>query len=1045
MLDLRFLGPPRVSREGERVTAFVTNKALALFVYLSLNEGHHSRRVLAGLLWGGVSAKRARRSLRVVLHNLRQLFPEYLAVTRKRVAFVHEQPVRLDVTAFEALAGQNELDALVRAAALYRGSFLEGLSVEGEAAFQVWLRGEQERLRLLLLQVLERLAEQYVAGGCWSEAEETMRRLLALEPWSEVAHRQLMLLLARQGAYGAALAQYEQCRALLEAELGLHPMPETEALQRRIRRLRTTPRHNLPAPTDPIVGREPDLAALGALLRDEAVRLVTITGLGGVGKTQLAAAAAARQRAFFLDGLWWAPLAGITDARVLPAALLTALGVERAGDVEPEAQLLDFLRDREMLLVLDNFEHLLGEHVLAGTGFLTEILQTAPAVKLLVTSRVPLKLQAEHVYPLSGLPFSTWTTVAEAQAQPGVRLFLEHARRVSPSFTLREEDLAALQRLVELTEGLPLALIMAAGFAKVLRPGEIAAEIAGSLDFLEAAHRDVPLRQRSMRAIFEAAWERLGERERDLFAALSLFRGFTLAAARAVTAAAGLGTLSPRDLARLAERSLVAREGEGRFDLHELLRQFAGERLEGAGRAEAVRDAHADHYMGALARLLPALKGKDQLGAVAAIEADFANIRRAWRSASVRGRWEHFPAASQSLCLFSLFRSRHFEGIDLFQYALQGGERQQPAYPYLLAGCKFLERQAGLTEEALSSVPELRALIDRPGDPHAQRYCRLVLGLMLASHGEPEEALALLAGVEAEYHDKKDHFYTAVALWRSGLVYDRAGQVEPARNTYQRGLEMAQEGGDRYVASVLSNNLGTTLWRQEGAGEAAESYFQTAARLTKELGANHWYAYILGILSRLRAARAGDLAAGRALLEEALSVPRAHDVAWVRAGLLLTLALSHWFEREYEQVLALTHEVLALGKGARAGRPRAIILRAVAHHALGEHEKATELAKQWLEGTAKDPPGGKQDDFFPYIGLLLAERGANERAVEALAYGLSQFGADAGAAFDPHIARLRAELEERLGSERFAAAWERGEGLDAVAIAGELLEALEGE
>lgn len=1020
MLNLCFLGRPLILDGGEPVTGFVSDKALALFSYLALNEGFHSRQSLAGLLWGDVSEKRARRSLRVALHNLRQLFPDYLDVTRKEAAFVQDRAVQIDVRTFEGLVRQNEVDALDRAAALYCGSFLEGLVVDGQAAFEAWRRGEQERLRLLLLQVLERLADRQAAQGCLVEAEQTVRRLLALEPWSEVFHRRLMLLLARQGKYGAALAQFEQCRDALATGLKLDPMPETEALKRRIQRLRITPRPNLPAQSSPLLGRERELEELYARLVSDQTRLLTIVGLGGVGKTRLAVEVAARQRPFFLDGVFWVSLSGTTEHTELPGDLLTALGTESGPEQTPRERLLDFLRNKELLLVLDNFEHLLG-----GTALVGEILQTAPAVNFLVTSRVPLRLQAEHVYSLYGFRSADWQTRAEANADPAVQLFLEHARRISPSFALQEDELPALRALLRLTDGLPLALILVAGFAEVLTLREIVTEIDNSLDFLESTHGDLPTRQRSIRAIFEATLERLSERERARFAALSVFRGgFTMEAARAVT-----GCL-PRDLVRFAALTIVTRGMQGRFGVHELLRQFAAERL-ALGGAEAALDAHSCYYMQTLARLLPDLKGRDQLGALDFIDADFDNLRTAWRRAAAQGHWEHFQEASQSLCLYSLFRSRHFDGIELFQVALASNRATQSARAHLLAGRNLLQQRVDRRDEMLASIPELRAATEATADPDTIAYCRLMLGQTLHYRSEDrEEAALLLASARRYYTEVQDPFYSALALWREGLVQVVIGQECRGMALWRRGVKLARSAGDRYVTGTILHNLGSVTANREGPTEQAERYFREAVALRSEVGARAHYAHSLGTLSLLLDSREGDVGPGLALLEEALAIARAHDVPYIQASLLGQLAWYRVREQQYEESLALTAEALSFTRKGSYVWANLCAVRGITLLSLGDTNEAALFLKRFLTARVSDAQLHILDGHLAYLGIVLARQDKPDLGAELFAYGLGQTGYLPAPGLAVDVFRFQSELEEALGEAGFAAAWDRGSLLD---------------
>ncbi|MDX1665368.1 MAG: BTAD domain-containing putative transcriptional regulator [Candidatus Promineifilaceae bacterium] len=1063
MLKIRFLGRPPFVHASEPVTGFVSDKALALFAYLAMNEGFQSRAALAGLLWGEMTDKRARANLRHALHNLRQLFPDHLEVTRKQAAFIPDAPHWMDVTVFEQLAGQShKLDALAEAAALYRDDFLAGLVVDGEAAFEAWRRAEQERLRLRLLQVLERLAEQYVAQGCWRDAEETSRRLLALEPWRESSYRRLMLLLARQGQYSTALAQYEQCREVLEEELGVAPMPETRALQRRILRLRASPRDNLPARPQPLLGRERELAEVGALLRDEAVRLVTISGLGGVGKTRLAAEIAAKQRPFFLDGVFWVPLVGVQEASHLPGHIATVLGVENVPGETPRERLLAFLHDKELLLVLDNVEHVLGQHTPSGPSFLNDILEAAPGVKLLVTSRERLQLRAEQFYPLSGLNYSEGKTLPEMEAAAAFQLFLHHARRVRPSFSLQSEHLEPLRALVQQVEGMPLALILAAGWVEVLGPKEIAAQIDQSLDFLEGTFRGVPARQQSMRAVFEGTWERLSEDEQALFVALSVFEGeFNLEAARAVAGA------SPHNLMRLAGRSLLNQEGEGRFVLHELLRQFAAERLQQTDQAEAVRDAHSAYYMELLAAQLPKLKGPEQLRALQAIGADFKNVRAAWRRADRKGNCD-LSAASRSMFLYALMRVRYQDGIELLQVAEMDEEVsvppvKEPARAYRLSGCALLAvaatRPVAPTsfeqllhrdpaadprlDEGVKKIQALEAALQTVSDSEPLAYARSALGILLAPSEKQEKAESLLKSALVYYRKQNAPYELALCLARLASFHMLRSEWEQVIAHRREALALLKGTDEHFLRSELLAGLASVLWQVEGPTRRVEEYYRQSAALRKQLGTQVLYASSLAEVAEVMLWREGADAEAAPLLEEALAVSETQKIPQVRLRLMLHVITLRLSEGRFEEALRLCRQRLPELPPDSLEASWTRLQSAVALLGLSRFAEATPFLKEYVSWTLQENKISYMTMAFPYLAFVLVARQEEERPVALLAHALCCSPLRGALAVDPLVRRFRAEMETRMGEKRFAAAWERGEKLDAKSAAVEALEELD--
>ncbi|MBT5772929.1 MAG: adenylate/guanylate cyclase domain-containing protein [Dehalococcoidia bacterium] len=342
-------------------------------------------------------------------------------------------------------------------------------------------------------------------------------------------------------------------------------------------------RHNLPTQLTDLIGREREVVELTEYLRNG--RLVTILAPGGTGKTRIAVDVAAEVSDDFPDGVFLVQLAPIASPEGIPQAIAEALDVSLSSDADMQQQLLDYLRAKQQLIVLDNFEHLAE-----AARLVPAMLEAAPGVKVLATSRIRLNVSSEVVYPLGGVDLDAENLLESDAAQ----LFVTEASRAMPGFTLQPADEEPLRQILQLTQGTPLAIILAAAWVDTLPVREIAEEIARSVDFLETEQSDMPDRHRSMRAAFDYSWEMLGEEERKLFSQLSLFRGgFTRDAARAVAGA------SPRDLARLSNKSfLVANPDTGRFVVHELLRQY-GEEMLTADQAlcDETIASHVDFYV----------------------------------------------------------------------------------------------------------------------------------------------------------------------------------------------------------------------------------------------------------------------------------------------------------------------------------------------------------------------------------------------------------------------------------------------------------------
>jgi DNA-binding SARP family transcriptional activator len=429
-LMLVLLGPLQVTSHGQPLRGLAYDKVRALLAYLAVEaERPHRREALTGLLWPDQPERKARHSLRQALVTLRQALGDqtamapFLLISHETVQFNRDGDCKLDVATFTALLAacnthaHRQIEAcpscaqrLAQAITLYRGDFLEQFFLRDSAPFEEWALLRRERLHQQALQVLTDLASYHERRGEYAHMQRYALRQIELEPWNEAAHRHIMRALVLSGERGAALAQYERCRRILADELGVEPEEATTALYQRIRdgtaaqamkraeESRAAPIYNLPAPPTPLIGRHDELAALAALLCDPACRLVTIVGPPGIGKTRLSLAVASNLRGEFEDGVAFVALAPIDDPNLVAATIAQPLEVKERANRPLVQSLKDELRDRHLLLILDNFEQVVDAAPLVG-----ELLTAAPALTVLVTSRIPLHLAGEHEYAVPPL------------------------------------------------------------------------------------------------------------------------------------------------------------------------------------------------------------------------------------------------------------------------------------------------------------------------------------------------------------------------------------------------------------------------------------------------------------------------------------------------------------------------------------------------------------------------------------------------------------------------------------------------------------------
>ncbi|HET9223227.1 MAG TPA: BTAD domain-containing putative transcriptional regulator, partial [Roseiflexaceae bacterium] len=635
----------------------------------------HRREALIGLLWPEQSEALALNNLRKALHRLRQTLRDQdavsprLLITPKTVQFNPNSDHRLDVAELTALlescrqhthrrlqtcAACNQLLRL--AAHLYRGDWLHGFLLADCVAFDEWLRRQA-------LEALYPLTEFYVRRAQYGLAQRYALQQIALEPWRESGHRQLMRALAFGGERGAALAQFAACRRVLAEELGVEPEPETNELYDWIASGSLQARSstsNLKPLTTPFIGREGELARLCERLLDPAQRLVTLVGEGGVGKTWLALKAAAGVADDFMDGVWFVSLAGLLgDGAEIPETVATALGFSFHGQNDPTTQLLQYLRTKECLLVFDNFEQ-----VLAGADVIVKLLDAAPKVVVLATSREPLRLQAERVMRLEGLPVPSSANETGAENYSSVRLFVDRAGRSAGEFALTADNSQAVVDICRLNDGLPLGIVLAASQLYSRSPHAVALAIRENVETLAISMRDLPPRQRSIRAVFEWSWSLLTLKEQSILAQVSVFRGgFAQAAAEVVVGA------TAAELAALADKSLLRVSDTGRYEIHELLRQLAAKKLDALGAGAAIADRHAAFYLEFVGRREPALYGTEPQQTQAQIRDELDNIRAAWHWVVQEARIDHLARGAPGLVAFYTITGLFQEGERAFDLA----------------------------------------------------------------------------------------------------------------------------------------------------------------------------------------------------------------------------------------------------------------------------------------------------------------------------------------------------------------------------------------
>lgn len=581
------------------------------------------------------------------------------------------------------------------------------------------------------------------------------------------------------------------------------------------------------------IGREAEIRDITGLLADPDCRLLTLLGPGGIGKTRLAIQAAAIAAAEFAHDAHFVNLQPTPFPAALLPAIADAIGLPPGGPTPPDAQLLAYLQQKETLLVLDNFEHLVD-----GADVLSDLLQTAPGLKLLVTSREALNLQEEWQYPVGGLVFPADPLEPAWDQSAAVQLFTDRARRVRPSFTLTDEADGVLH-ICRLVSGTPLALELAASWTKALDTAAIAAEIEKNIAFLETNLRNVPERHRSMRAVFNQAWQQLSPAEQDVFRRLAVFRGGFLAKAAQRVAGASLAILSA-----LVDKSLLRwesgggrQDGHGRYQIHELLRQFASGQLAAAPDDAAQTLAqHSAYYCAFLQRRADALIGPGQVKAVREITAELENVRTAWAHAVQQADIAAIGQAYYPLQTFLDYQGRFREAETMLATAVT---RLQTLPPHdetdnLLAG---LHTFLGWTYIRLGHLAQAQAAFTQG----QALYQKLAVAAPPGFARDPVSGLALVANIRGDYQAALAYCQQAqqsaaarqdVAglqlvwyIWADVLLHQ--GQYAAARQAAQQGYEACQTTGNLWMLAYLLIVMGN-IARAQGEYTLAAQQFQAS-------------------------------------------------------------------------------------------------------------------------------------------------------------------------------------------------------------------------
>ncbi len=936
-LSIHTLGGVRVEAGQSPITKWQSRKAEALLIYLAVTRRVHKRESLVGLLWAEMPQERALANLSVMLSNIRKnVGADFLLADRQQVGLDWSLPIWVDVDAFTTKIGEllgdepltrHKLAQLEKSLALYHGDFLQGYYIRGANEFEEWGLFKQERLSQMAITGWQALVTGYLRRGEGVAGIPHAQKLLDLDPLRENTHRDLMQLYALADQRSLALGQYEKCRQILQEKLGIKPEPQTITLFKQIKAgekipslapapmfaRSLSPRHNLPAQTTPFIGRQAELNQIQQQLNNPHCRMLTLVGWGGSGKTRIGQKVGKSVISQYINGVWFVPLAGLDindiDPEIAINLLLTTIAETLpftfSGQEKPFTQLLDYLRERELLLILDNFEHLVS----LG-NVLTQLLASAPDLKLLITSRERVKQSGEWVVEIGGMTLPNSTHDANWDAADAVQLFVQTANRIQTQFEAKKER-HFVGKICRLVAGVPLALQLAASWVSIYSCQQIVAEIEKTLSFLQTNTADLANRHRSVQAVFEHSWQLLTAEEQGMFRRLSVFRGgFTVEAAREVAG------ISPTILLQLLHKSLIQKNSPERFDLHELVRQFVAEKLtQYPDDFQHTRQKHAEYFSHFVKDQEVDMYGNKQTEALATLLLEIDNIRRTWRWGVLQRQWQIFSRMWNCILIIFDTQGMYGEAIELAQQAFNAlkdlpftDDEARTAYGEVVGAISPFSFRIGEYDKALAYAQKSVAILASCPPHYAYGHALLYVGIAYYPLGDLENVVANLEKAEEAYRAAGFMWGVGTTLGNLAEVYLAQNDLELAEQCALRAL--AEEGvqGNAYPLSGINLTLGMICLEKGDIG-LAKHYAEICVDMCRQIEYRGNLSGGLALLARI-AATQGDVASANAYFEESVALLREDGSHLYLASRLLDWAKIAIIQQDWQKAYFALVEVV---------------------------------------------------------------------------------------------------------------------------------------
>jgi predicted ATPase/DNA-binding SARP family transcriptional activator len=903
-LKLFLFGPPRLEINGEPVN-ITLRKALALLIYLVVTRQNHSRDSLATLFWPDDSQSKARGNLRRALYRLNKVLGEnQLDITREHVSINRESSPTVDIDNFYTCLRKCDLHGhpseeicqvclplLREAAAWYTNDFMHGFSLPDCPQFDDWQFFQAEELRRALSTTLERIVYSFRSTSDYNAALPYATHWVGLDPLHEPAQSSLIELYALTGQHSAAIRQYQKYVQVLDDELGIPPGDEITALYEAILSKqikgdspfeevkppmashKKTSRHNLPILPTQFIGRDREIEKIRTLLfNDPKHRLLTLIGPGGIGKTRLAIKAAESFYDRFEDGVFYVDFASLNDPNLVPSALAQVLGLRENVNSSIEEALTKFLASREILLLLDNFEH-----VNNAAPFVSSLLAASMKIQIIITSREALHVYGEQELPVPAMLFpggDGFMSPKEITRFEAIQLFTQRAQAVKPDFLLTDENAGDVVEICSRLDGLPLAIELAAARCKLFSPKMLCKRLESRLDTLVGGARDLPARMRTLRGSIDWSFHLLDDQEKQLFSRLSVFQGGRSIEAVAAVCMEGLSCDVLQTMESLLNKSLIHREespdGGFRFTFLESIHQYAREQLEQYNQAERFGFLHAEYYTSLAEKAEPELFKAGQANWFSSLKAERDNLRTAIIWAFDNGHTELSLKIISSLREYWYIDGQFTETLAWINRGLKYAE----TIPALLH-TKVLNTAAylafGMGDYKHDFVDQALRIAGKAGDEANLAWALFFKGLILTAYPKmhAEGTIYCLEALSL-FKELDDQPGISIAYNALGEFSRIQGNYEEAKRYYQKGICSSTESGNLHRKSILLENLSQIAY-YHGDYEEAEKYVLEEISICRDLKINFSLASSLIIFAGLVCAK-GETERAARLLSASLNI-----------------------------------------------------------------------------------------------------------------------------------------------------------------------------